>query len=660
MKNIVFVVILAIFSFHVYAQEQPAQIKKSTEKVIINGKVYYLHVVKEGQTAFSISRAYNVTLQDIAAENHGILLEQIKPGMTLKIPVVSKAESLSAGYFGYEENDFIYHTVKQGENAYFLSKKYNVPLDIIYKFNPGTSGGIQVDQVIKIPKRRILKDILEKDRDYEKYVYYEAKKKDTLYNLSKRYGVTVADIISNNPELRWGLKAGEIIKIPLKSQSLSDTLQIAQDTLSADTLFQQIGFAACDSIRLSMKTSNIKVALFLPFFSEFTLELKKAAEDTAGLDAEAKEALMNRNVTNIKGAYYFEFYEGVLMALDSLRHTGLNVNLFVYDTEKDTSKVKSILLNLESEVPDLIIGPVFPETFRQVASFAKAHQINIVSPLYSRIAQLNNFTNAFQVVPSKEAEFDAIARLTSERIDNNIILIHDADTTEREEIEQLKNTLFRYFEQDSVLDQIVLKDVNYNDSLLINMKHALSSDRKNFVIVISNNEAYVSIVLSNLDANLRNCDIEVLGMPSWLGFRNIDLEYFHNLQVILFTPFFIDYNDRDTKHFLKKCIDILGYEPQELKSKGYNLTFLGYDIAFYFIKAYLTYGRSFQKCINYMNLKSLLCNYRFIQHSPVDGFENQSIIYIRYNKDFTVNKLLPGDLFKEKKSYSQNIPNTLQ
>ncbi len=654
MKNIVFSLILMLIFAPASPQEQPEPVRKSTEKVIINGKVFYLHAVQQGQTVYSISRAYNVTLQDIASENPGLILEQVRPGMILKIPVVTKADMLDASYFGLEQDDFIYHTVRQGENAYFLSKKYNVPLDIIYRYNPGTSTGVQIDQVIKIPRKKVLKEMIEGVRDEENYIYYKAKRNDTLYALSQLYGVTVADIIYSNPELRWGLKAGEFIKIPRKSQILTDTLQIAGDTLKADTLFQMMSVEECDSVYNTAGIETMNVVLLLPFFSDFTVELKKALEDTSVISGDPNGVNIIRNKSAIKGEYYFEFYEGVLLALDSLRNSGLKLSLFVYDTEKDTNKVKGILANLEKHVPDLIIGPVFPETFRLAAAYAARHDISIISPLYSRTSQLEGFINAFQIVPSRETEFDGIAQFASGRLDYNLIMIHDADTSNKKEIDLLKNMLFEKFNNDSIYDQVVFKEVKFNDSLLLNMKHTLVPDRKNLVIVMSNNEAYVSIILSNLDENLKNFEIEVLGMPSWLAFRNIDLEYFHNLQVTLLTSFFIDYHDVNTRHFLKNCIRVLGYEPQELKSKGYNLTFLGYDIALYFIKAYASFGKDFRKCIHCMNAQSLLGKYRLVQKLPLNGFENTSIEFIKYNKDFTVCKLQQETLVNENMiKYSQ-------
>ena len=65
-------------------QSQP-QYKMSTQKIISNGKVYYLHEVEKGQTLYSIARTYKVTVDDVTRENV-IASYGIAPGQLLKIP----------------------------------------------------------------------------------------------------------------------------------------------------------------------------------------------------------------------------------------------------------------------------------------------------------------------------------------------------------------------------------------------------------------------------------------------------------------------------------------------------------------------------------------------------------------------------------------------
>jgi len=59
--------------------------KVSTQKIVSNGKVYYLHEVEKGQTLYSIARTYKVTVDDVTRENV-IASYGIAPGQVLKIP----------------------------------------------------------------------------------------------------------------------------------------------------------------------------------------------------------------------------------------------------------------------------------------------------------------------------------------------------------------------------------------------------------------------------------------------------------------------------------------------------------------------------------------------------------------------------------------------
>ena len=62
----------------------------STEKVKIDGKVFYSHIVLEKQTLYSISKAYGVSVQDIYAANPNIETEGLKKNAIILIPDVSQ------------------------------------------------------------------------------------------------------------------------------------------------------------------------------------------------------------------------------------------------------------------------------------------------------------------------------------------------------------------------------------------------------------------------------------------------------------------------------------------------------------------------------------------------------------------------------------------
>jgi LysM repeat protein len=65
--------------------QEPVSVTRSDNKVILEGKIYYVHIVKAGQTLYSIARAYNVSEKEIMIENPGISAD-LAIGQVLKIP----------------------------------------------------------------------------------------------------------------------------------------------------------------------------------------------------------------------------------------------------------------------------------------------------------------------------------------------------------------------------------------------------------------------------------------------------------------------------------------------------------------------------------------------------------------------------------------------
>lgn len=658
-------IFLLLLSSQVLKAQEPVEVKRSEEKVVIGGEVYYIHIVQKGQTLFSISRAYGVTEQDIAAANPNVVLEVIKPGQVLKIPVVTKAPELSENYFGLSKKDFIYHKVRAKETVYSLTRKYNISKEILYKFNPDAENGLQIDQEIKIPKKRVLSKIekLLPEQD-DRYIYYELKPKDTLYSLSQKYGVSVADIVNSNEELRWGPKAGQIIRIPRMPSALQDSLRLVQlDSLRVDSLKSAFRFSEqqCDSITRFFNKRTINVAIMLPFFSDYYEQMPKPEPGEEVDTTQPMEPVYAQDIN--RGRNMLEFYEGALIAVDSLKKTGLNINLMVYDTKRDTNVVKQILNGFEYVKPDLMIGPVYPEELNVAAKWALENKINIISPLSSSNDAMKNNTYVYKVMPSLDDELHLFSEYLAQFYRQNIILLHNEDSLGMKKIEQFRNDLFAHFSEDSTLNESVYKEVRYNDTLSVNLLQSLTTDRKNVVIVVSNDEAYVSDVLTNLNTDLKHYEINVIGLPSWQNFQKIKMEYFHDLEVTLYTPFYVNYSDTLTEKIIHKFRKLYNYEPYRTTSRGYTYGFLGYDVAWYFMRATELYGTSCTNCIGYFHPHMLLSKYDYTTNDFNYGHENTSISLIQYQKDFKITKLnyrfkLSSDQLRtsEKKKIIQEKP----
>ena len=70
-------------------------VERSKDKVIISGTAYFIHQVKKGETSYSISKAYGITVEDLTRENPPTVYG-IKEGQTLRIPVKLVTDSKPA------------------------------------------------------------------------------------------------------------------------------------------------------------------------------------------------------------------------------------------------------------------------------------------------------------------------------------------------------------------------------------------------------------------------------------------------------------------------------------------------------------------------------------------------------------------------------------
>ena len=82
-----FTLLLGLFVlFMGLAAQESSPVERSINKVVLEGTVYYIHVVKPGQTLYAISKAYNISQKEISVENPGVI-SGLQVGQALKIPV---------------------------------------------------------------------------------------------------------------------------------------------------------------------------------------------------------------------------------------------------------------------------------------------------------------------------------------------------------------------------------------------------------------------------------------------------------------------------------------------------------------------------------------------------------------------------------------------
>ena len=137
----------------------------SKEKVRVNGKVCYSHIVRDKQTLYSIAKAYEVSVDEIYALNPTLKETGLKKNSIIIIPskevvakeAAAKAESAkteakTAEELAIQEGNARTHVVKWYEDLNVIADKYGVSAEAIMKANNLTGKKLGKRQVLVIPE----------------------------------------------------------------------------------------------------------------------------------------------------------------------------------------------------------------------------------------------------------------------------------------------------------------------------------------------------------------------------------------------------------------------------------------------------------------------------------------------------------------------------
>ena len=118
--------------------------------------LYMKHTIAKGETIYSLTKMYEVSIEDIKKVNPGININSIKIGETINIPLKTKEIGQNSTTppttttKPENPNKYIYHTVKSGESLYSIAKKYGITINDITKLNGITDNAIKIGQYLKI------------------------------------------------------------------------------------------------------------------------------------------------------------------------------------------------------------------------------------------------------------------------------------------------------------------------------------------------------------------------------------------------------------------------------------------------------------------------------------------------------------------------------
>lgn len=187
----VFALLVALLLPGTLKAQVPVEV--SGEKIVLGGKVYYMHNVQKGQTLYSISRAYKVTIDVITRENV-IPASGIQTGQVLRIPEVPGVAAAPS----------------QPRQPVQPAQRPPAAASATPAASQAAAPAVDPATGIKLAKERIM-------YNGKPYFMHEVLKGQTLYSIARAYRVTILDIDRENAIPAGGLQAGQILRIPAAS-----------------------------------------------------------------------------------------------------------------------------------------------------------------------------------------------------------------------------------------------------------------------------------------------------------------------------------------------------------------------------------------------------------------------------------------------------------
>jgi hypothetical protein len=329
---------------------------------------------------------------------------------------------------------------------------------------------------------------------------------------------------------------------------------------------------------------------------------------------------------------FIHFYEGVLLAADSLKRAGMHVQLRVFDTNQQRHVVESLIRSGSLKGLDLIIGPTFTELQKPVADFAFQNRIPMVSPLSSS----GNFEEQnpwyFKANPAKSYLIEETADyITEEYFDKNVIILRMGEYNHLPEatlVRLVREKLLLSGYRDST-GKVLFHEYHLAASGADGLKSLLSKDQENIFIIPSETEAQISVAVTTLNALAEEYPVTLVGLSGFQRYRSIQTEYFHRTKLTYLTPYFVDYESPLVCQFVRKFRHHFATEPNQY-------SFQGYDVAFYFMSALFRYGKDFTGCLPMLQVSLTQSELAFDQVSRNGGYMNKGLFIMQYEPDYDV------------------------
>ena len=519
------------------------------------------------------------------------------------------------------------HIVQEKQTLYSISKAYGVSIEDIYKFNPSVKeAGLKKNSIIIIPSAEALTAAPAPKQAVAKQV---AAKKTEVISAEAAVPETVS-------------------AVPQKEKA--QRIHIAKWHEDLDVISEMYGVSVEDIMAanyLKGRKLNKRHKLIIPYPGE-EIPVPQVMADTVKAIADivvpepvidsSLAVVIPKNEVNATlilpltgnegkpNRNNIDFYCGTLLAIYDLGNEGVDCKLNVYDIMDNKSQ-----MNIETiSNSDMIIGPVSTADLTRIfhaVPKAKA----VISPLDQRAEKLTNeHPNMIQIPTPASAQYKDLVKWMEEEFmeGDRVVMISEKAARQNNLTGPIKEVL----DSSSLAYQVFSYSILEGRDVTTPLTELMTPEGTNRVVIASESEAFVNDVVRNLNVMIHSkYPVILYGTSKFRSFETIEVENFHNTNMRVSLTYYIDYDNPKVKNFLLKYRALFNTEPTQF-------AFQGYDIATYFIEMCSKYGNSWPEKMP-TNEKDMLQSTFKCTKDGDGGYVNQGVRRIVYGKDWSITRV---------------------
>ena len=339
---------------------------------------------------------------------------------------------------------------------------------------------------------------------------------------------------------------------------------------------------------------------------QLSAQNKKANNVSLLLPFCSKQILANPNYKDAElGNICREYYQGALIAIDSLELAGVKLILNVFDTENDSLTMLRIMQNVAFKESELFLGPVRQGGNQVLSQFCKKNEIYHVSPLmtFSKI----KMDDPYWISANPDLPVYAgiiLKQILSVDTAANIIVVYDKSIVGK--------SLGQAFKTFASNKKLRLRVLEYNPAL--DLKLYTSNLYANHIVVAAIQESAVNGTLRNMGDTSTTYKLTTYGLMQWFDFKNVDYNLYQRCNLSVFSPFYAEYTRDEVKQFVVKYRERFSTEPTEAAIKGYDQMLL-------FTFALNQNGKKFMDKLVDKNIPALGTSFNFIKYKESSSYQ---------------------------------------